>query len=123
MNKALISKKVFLARCVMFEDNIEGSLVRKKLDINDEFRMVFCYRGRVIDFETAEELPLLPHNIIYPNTHIDTNTYYLTSLSKCTQLTDKEIKYIPSLLRRYQEKHNIEQKRKIIQFPTDRIKR
>jgi len=123
MNYTIDKNNIFLAKCVVFERRENDYLVKKTLDENDEYRVFLFFNGKLIDFITAEDLPLLPYDdsrrII--DGEILENTYYVEEVYNYKQLTNKELEYVPTLLSRYQEKKLAEKSKKLLKFPRKRL--
>ena len=119
MEEAITKDNVFMATCIKFSDRIGDCLVPEELSINEKYRKILFFRGKVIDFETADDLPILPvdpeDGVV--NGPVEAGTYYIVKVDECTQLTDKDMEYIPTLLNRYQEKKIMEKSRRLIKFP------
>ena len=119
MDFTITKDNIFLAKCVMYERRDGDYLVRKQLDTNDEYRVILFFRGKVIDFELADDLPILPYDKTTNEIvgEIQENTYYIEDAYEYTQLTNEELEYVPTLLSRYQEKKLAEKNKKLIKFP------
>ncbi len=121
MDYKITKDNVFLAKCVMYERRENDFLVRKPLELNEEYRIILYFRGRAIDFDLADDLPVLPYDKVKQevNGTIEANTYYIEEVYDYTQLTDHEIEYIPTLLSRYQEKKLAEKDKRLLKFPKE----
>ena len=123
MDFTITKENIFLAKCVMYEGREGDYLIRRPLDTNDEYRVILFFRGKVIDFETAEDIEVLPYDNIKNEITgpIEMNKYYVDQVYEYKQLTNKELEYVPTLLERYQEKKLKEQElkknKKLIKFP------
>lgn len=119
MDYAITKDNILLAKCVMYERRENDFLIRKTLTTEEQYRVVLFFRGKVIDFELADDLPLLP---VDPNTgeingRIYSDTYYIEEVTEYSQLTNKELNQVPNLLSEYQQKKLAEINKRLIKFP------
>ena len=119
MSEAITKDNVFIARCIMFERIPGNYLIPKTLPVNETYRKILYFRGKVIDFKLADDLEILPYDKETETVtgHIKTDTYYIEEVFECKSLTNKDMEYIPDLLTKYQEKKIKENARKLIKFP------
>lgn len=119
MDYAITKDNILLAKCVMYERRENNYLIRKPLTTEEQYRVVLFFRGKVIDFELADDLPLLP---VDPDTgeingRIYSDTYYIEEVTVYSQLTNKELNQVPNLLSEYQQKKLAEINKRLIKFP------
>ena len=119
MDYTITKDDIFLTKCVMYERRENDYLIRKPLDPNEEYRVVLFFCGKVIDFATADDIAVLP---IDKRTNeitgrIEADTYYIEEAYEYTQISDKELEYVPTLLQTYQEKKLAEKNRRLLKFP------
>ena len=119
MRDSITKDDIFLARCIAFERREDDCLVVKPLELNEEYRTILLFRGKVIDFVTADDLHILPvdPNDGTVNGPVEADTLYITEVHDHTQLTNKELEYVPTLLEKYQEKKLAEKNNRLIKFP------
>lgn len=119
MEEAITKDNIFIAKCVKYSKRDGDYLVRKPLSIDEQYRKILFFRGKVIDFETAEDLSILPIDNITGeiNGTIECDTLYIEEAYECVNLTNKDMEYIPTLLNLYQEKKIMEKSRKLIKYP------
>ena len=127
MDLAITKENIFLAKCVMYDRREGDYLIRKPLEMNDEYRVILFFNGKVIDFELADDLPILPIDLKTGEIigEIKADTYYIEDVHEYTQLTNEELEYVPTLLARYQEnklkEQAIKKSKKISFFPKKRL--
>ena len=123
MDLTITKENIFLAKCVVYDRREGDFLVRRPLDTNDEYRVILFFCGKVIDFETAEELEVLPYDNIKEEITgpIEMNKYYVDQVYEYKQLTNEELEYVPTLLEKYQanklREQEIKKNKKLIKFP------
>ena len=123
MELAITKENIFLAKCVKYQRREGNYLVRMPLDTNEEYRVILFFSGKVIDFETADDLQVLPYDNIKQEITgpIEENTLYIDQVYEYKQLTNEELEYVPTLLNKYQEKKLAEKAKKVLRFPRKRL--
>ena len=119
MDYTITKDDIFLAKCAMYERRENDYLVRKPLETNDEYRVILFFRGKVIDFQLADDLFILPYDKKTGeiNGPIFADTYYIEEVYDYTQVSDKDLEYVPTLLQTYQEKKLAQKNKRLISFP------
>ena len=123
MDYTITKDDIFLAKCIAFDKRENDCLVVKPLETNEEYRTILLFRGKVIDFITADDLPILP---VDPKDgcvdgSVEADTLYIVEVYEHTQLTNKELEYVPTLLKKYQEKKLMEKNNRLTKFPRKKL--
>ena len=123
MEYTITKDDIFLAKCIAFDKRENDCLVVKPLETNEEYRTILLFRGKVIDFITADDLPILP---VDPKDgcvdgSVEADTLYIVEVYEHTQLTNKELEYVPTLLKKYQEKKLMEKNNRLTKFPRKKL--
>lgn len=123
MDYTITKDDIFLAKCIAFDKRENDCLVVKPLETSEEYRTILLFRGKVIDFITADDLPILP---VDPKDgcvdgSVEADTLYIVEVYEHTQLTNKELEYVPTLLKKYQEKKLMEKNNRLTKFPRKKL--
>jgi hypothetical protein len=123
MDYTITKDDIFLAKCIAFDKRENDCLVVKPLETSEEYRTILLFRGKVIDFITADDLPILP---VDPQDGcvdgpVEADTLYIVEVYEHTQLTNNELEYVPTLLKKYQEKKLMEKNNRLTKFPKKKL--
>lgn len=114
--------RILIAKIIIFDSYNNGALTMRDLTEQEEYRVVIFMDGKLIDFQTGDELMHInkdEYGIVYPE--IYANTMYIDELYNHPNLSDKEYEYAQELYAYYKFKEKLINEGKLRLFRQTRL--
>lgn len=123
MNNYTIKKDhILLAAIVQYIDFDGYKLIRKEISDDDILHKVVFIDGKIIDFETGDEIQELKRDYEgYIDDIVLANKMYYHELYKCPKVTNKDLLYASKIYEYHLEKQQLIKEKKLIPFPSKQL--